>query len=156
MCHLFLTILFFSYGGHAHFFLSAEGNLLYCDSVLKLGDEVSDKSLPPPVSPARCSPPCITHNMERPKDAPQPPSYLHPTAPPHPVPSFHTKPTKLYLRRAAKLDKLGCGAAPLINKRCSAPWGWPLWGPSRIYPQTMEFACTQWTGNGGNEPIMEI
>lgn len=129
MCHLFLTILFFfsSYGGHAHFFLSAEGNLLYCDSVLKLGDEVSDKSvtllgLPPP-------PPPLLHHPQYGKNEVSTPTPIlsTPNCTPTPLSPLSTpSPTQLYLRRVAKLDKRGCGAAPLINKRCSAPWGWPL------------------------------
>lgn len=102
MCHLFLTILFFfsSYGGHAHFFLSAEGNLLYCDSVLKLGDEVSDKSvtllgLPPPPSPA--SPSIWKKRSKHPNPHPIY-TQLHPHTP---VPSFHTKPN-------AVVSEAGC------------------------------------------------
>lgn len=145
---------FFSYGGHAHFFLSAEGNLLYCDSDLKLGDEVSDKSLP-----SLCvSSPALHHPQygKSKESTPNPHSISTQLHPHIPVPSFHTKPNVVVWRQAAKLDKQGCGAAPLINKRCSAPWGWSLWGPGRVYPQTIEFACLQWTGNGENEPIMEI
>lgn len=137
--------IFFSYGGHAHFFLSAESNLLYCDSVLKLGDEVSDKSLPPPAF----SPPHIQYG--KPKGS-TPTTQLHPHAHcPPTTPKAHA----VVWRQPAKLDKQGCGAAPLINKRCSAPWGGaPLRAEqnlptdNRVSSRTMNRKWREWTNHG--------